>query len=147
GCELRRKHGFHVLSERSHDAELQFAKRAFAKPIGDFNRAQRAERADAGMAAMRKWQDQHFEIKACAIDGVAGYPGNGTCRITRHRSEQVDDLSAACLTPQAGKRLTFELAAEQRTDARAGEPKPMLVHEIGREHERVAQYLPDRDRI
>src|SRR6185437_2020527 len=95
----------------------------------------------------RKWQDQHFEIKACAIDGVAGYPGNGTCRITRHRSEQVDDLSAACLTPQAGKRLTFELAAEQRTDARAGEPKPMLVHEIGREHERVAQYLPDRDRI
>ncbi len=61
--------------------------------------------------------------------------------------EQLVDRNAAVRAPQIGKRLAFELAIEQRADARTGEAEPQLADEIGRQHEGVAERVADFGRI
>ena len=127
----------------ANGAELKLHQRLFAQPIGRLHRREHAQRADARLAAVGKREEQQFELEFVAVRRFADQAGHRAGLLLRQRREQGIDPAAAFLAPEIGKAPAFHLAAEQRANARAGEPEAQRADEIGGQHEGVGERLPD----
>jgi hypothetical protein len=146
-CELRRAHTVGFRPDMAQRAKCELDHRLFPEPIGRNHRRQHAERANAGVPDMGKRQQQDFQISVGAVGGAGGNAGDRAQHFVVDDGEQGFDPVAAVLSPELGKGFAFDLAAEQRADARAGQAEAQFIDEIRRQHEDIAECIADCGRI
>ena len=97
-------------------------------------------RARLGRVAPER-QQQKLKVDRFAVGALRRHAGDGADALVVEDGKEIGDDRLARRGPQADERLAFELAAEQRADPRAGEPKRMTRAAVERQDEGVAEHL------
>src|SRR5262249_49662105 len=90
-------------------------------------------------------QHHEFEVDRVAVSGAADETCDHAGLLAINDADQLVDRLAAVFAPERGEGFTFDLTAEQRADARAGETEAQLINKVARQHECVAKRVADRD--
>src|SRR5208282_4808812 len=132
-----------TLFERGADvpaaADIESADRACAQPLRDLERRQHTNRARKLWPPCAERQQQKLEVDWFAGAVLRRDTRNRAGAFVRKDREKVGDGGLACRRPEAEERFPLELAAEQRTNPRAGEANRMTGTAIERKDEGVAQ--------
>ena|GEM_PF-910071 len=127
--------------------DVELGQRALAKPMRTRQWGNDATSSNAAPFVTGKWQQQQFQLNFCPIFGAAKDASHEGLIFINHRGQDRIDLISARVAPNALEGLAFQLTRKQCADLGAGKTKSYLVSEIRRQHECIAQCIPNIRRV